>query len=189
MAIDTDQIDEVRAALEAADSVDAGNVRVVAEGDAVILRGSVATFEQSSAAQQIAQEHAETVRNELVVDHNLRETGGMDPTPAEDGDGAARREGLQGSAYDPLERSDDVVTDSQESLDENVPWDPPHESVEVPTRAEARGVADRRSAPADADLGAELDEDTTSTETSLADVSPEELARAAHPQPAEEDTH
>lgn len=188
MANDTDQIDEVLAALEAADSVDAGGIRVVTEGEAVVLRGSVATFEESSAAQQIAQEHADTVRNELAVDHNLRETGGMEPTSADNGDAAARREGLQGSSYDPLERTDDTVTDVQDSLDENVPWDPPHESVEVPTRAESRGVADRRAAPADADIDTELDEDPGSGEKSLADVSPEELARAAHPQ-SEEDTN
>ena len=189
MAIDTDQIDEVLAALEAADSVDCGGIRVDADGDDVVLRGSVATFEESSAAQQIAQEHADTVRNELAVDHNLRETGGMEPTSRDDADDAARREGLRGSSYDPLERSDDIVTDVQDSLDENEPWDPPHEAVEVPTRAESRGVADRRVAPADADLDAELDEDPGSGEKSLADVSPEELARGAHPQPAEEDTN
>ena len=187
MAIDTDQIDEVLAALEAADSVDAGGIRVDAEDDVVVLRGSVATFEESSAAQHIAGEHADNVRNELVVDHNLRETGGMEPSSGDNGDQASRREGLRGSSYNPVEQPDDVVTDMQESLDENLPWDPPHESVEVPTRAESRGVADRRVAPADADLDAELDEDPGSTEKSLADVSAEELARAAHPQPAEED--
>lgn len=187
MAIDTDQIDEVVAALEAADSVDASGIRVDAEDDVVVLRGSVATFEESSAAQQIATEHADDVRNELVVDQNLRETGGMEASSDDNGDQAARREGLRGSSYDPLEQSDDVVTDMQDSLDENLPWDPPHESVEVPTRAESRGVADRRVGPVDADLDAELDEDQGSTEKSLADVSPEELARAAHPEPAEED--
>ena len=188
MAIDTDQIDEVLAALEAADSVDCGGIRVDADGDAVVLRGSVATFEESSAAQQIAHEHADSVRNELVVDHNLRETGGSEPTAADNADDSARRDGLRGSSYDPLERSDDIVTDVQESLDENEPWDPPHESVEVPTRAEARGVADRRVAPADADLDAELDEDPGSGGKSLADVSPEELAQAAHPQPEEDNS-
>lgn len=189
MANDTDQTDEVLAALESADSVDSGGIRVVAEDDVVVLRGTVATFEESSAAQQIAHEHAPTVRNELVVDHNLRETGGMEASTADDGDESSRRAGLHGSSYDPLEDSDDVVTDVQDSLDENVPWDPPRESVEVPTRAESRGVADRRVAPPDSDLDAELDDGPSSGEKSLADVPPEELAHAAHPQPAEEDTN
>ena len=185
MAIDTDQIDEVREALEAADSVDPSSIHVLADGDAVVLRGSVATFEESAAAQQIATEHATAVRNELHVDHNLRESGGSEIS-ADDLDDASRREGLRGSSYDPLEEADDVVTDIQESLDENRPWDPPHEAVEVPTRAEARGIADRRVA------GAEVDDDTLLDDEgeggkSLPDLSPEELARAAHPEPREED--
>jgi hypothetical protein len=189
MAIDTDQIDDVLAALAEVDSVDARGIRVDAEDEAVVLRGSVATHEESAAAQQVAQERAEAVRNELVVDPNLRETGGVEPTAAVDK--SARREGLQGSSFDPLERTDDLVTDVQESLDENVSWDPPHAPVEVPTRAEARGVADRGAVVADSDGPAEveLDEQNATVERSLPDVSAEELTRAAHPQPAEEDTN
>ena len=142
MAIDTDQIDEVRDALIAADSVDPSDIQIVAEDDVLVLRGSVATFEQASAAQQIAQERLESVRNELSVDQNLREDGSStEPSGAADIDD--RREGLRGSSYDPLEQADDVVTDIQESLDENLPWDPPHEAVEVPTVAESRGRGDR----------------------------------------------
>lgn len=187
MAIDTDQIDEVLQALEAADSVAAGGIRVVSENDAVVLRGSVATFEESTAAQQIAGEHADAVRNELTVDHNLRETGGPEQAGGAPVD---RREELRGSSYEPAEGEDDLVTDAQDALDENVSWDPPHESVEVPTRAEARGVADRRPAPADAaDTGAERDDDPHSDAKSLPDVSPEELARTAQPQATQEDTN
>jgi hypothetical protein len=141
MAIDTDQIDEIREALRAADSVDPSSIQITAEDDVLVLRGSVATFEQASAAQQIAQERLESVRNELQVDTNLREDGTSVQTAG--GAEAGRREGLRGSSYDPLEQADDVVTDFQESLDENLPWDPPHEAVEVPTVAESRGRGDR----------------------------------------------
>jgi hypothetical protein len=186
MTIDTDQIDEVLAALAAADSVDATGIRVETDNDVVVLRGAVATFEESTAAEQAAQERAETVRNELVVDHNLRETGGMEPT-SDDGAESSRRDGLRGSSFDPLEQANDVVTDVQESLDENVAWDPPHESVEVPTRAEARGLAPRGAGITDEDPDTELDEEPASTGKSLPDMAPEELARAAQPRPAEED--
>jgi hypothetical protein len=191
MAIDTDVIDEVRAALAAADAVDASGIRVDAADDAVVLRGAVATHEESAAAQQVAQARAEAVRNELAVDPNLRETGGIEPAPSAVVDQAARREGLQGSSFDPAERTDDLVTDVQESLDENVSWDPPHAPVEVPTRAESRGVADRGLGGTDPDGPAEadLDEQYGTTERSLPDVTAEELARAAHPQPAEEGTN
>lgn len=190
MAIDTDQIDEVRRALEAAESVDAAGIRIVGDDDVVVLQGSVATFEESSAAQQAAQQHAENVRNELVVDHNLRETGGVEPSTGDGVEEASRREGLRGSAYDPLERADDVVADVQDSLDENVAWDPPHESVEVPTRAETRGVADRRAGSPAAGPAADPDEEEPEADDkkSMADVSPEELARSARPQVTEEDT-
>lgn len=189
MAIDTDQIDEVREALAAADSVDPGGIRILADGDVLVLRGSVATFEEVTAAQQIAEERATQVRNELLVDHNLRETGGTESSAGDVAD-SARRDGLQGSSYDPLERADDVVSDVQEALDENRAWDPPHEAVEVPTRAESRGVADRRvgaDAP-DADQDALLDEDAGDGTKSLPDLSSDELSRAAHPERREEDS-
>jgi hypothetical protein len=191
MAIDTDQIDEVLAALASADSVDARGIRVDADGDAVVLRGAVATHEESAAAQQVAQERADSVRNELAVDTNLRETGDMEPPSAATVGEATRRKGLQGSSFDPLEGTDDLVTDVQESLDENVSWDPPHAPVEVPTRAESRGVAGGGAGVADSDAPAEaeLDEPSGTIERSLPDVSAEELTRAAHPQPAQEDTN
>ena len=190
MAMDTDQIDEVRQALEAADTVNARNVEITLDGDVVVLRGTVATFEESSAAAQIAGEHADQVRSELRVDPNVRE--GLAGTGEDVRDEAARRDGLRGSSFDPLEQNDDVVTDLQESLDENLPWDPPHESVEVPTRAEARGTADRSAAPLDASDEDAADSLEAGTEKSLPDLSPEELARAAHPErrePGQETTH
>lgn len=176
MAIDPEQRDVVREALDAADSLDASAVVVAAEQDTLVLRGSVATFEESSAALTIAEQHADAVRNELRVDVNLREGTG-------DGEAVADRnrpQDLQGSALGPADEADDLVDDMQESLAENLPWDPPHEAVEVPTRAEARGIGDRSGdddGPPDEQAGAK----------SLPDLSPEELTRGAHPEPRDEE--
>jgi len=73
------------------------------------------------------------------------------------------------------------VDDLQESLEENVPWDPPTEDIQVPTRSEARGTAAGGGGDALAD-------DAASTTKSLPDLSPEELSRAAHPQAPNEET-
>ena len=174
MAIDPDHHDAVREALDAADSLDASAVVVATESDALVLRGSVATHEEASAALSIAEQHADAVRNELRVDVNLREGVGDGEAHAD----AKPSEALQGSAFNPVEQTDDLVDDMQESLEENVPWDPPHEAVEVPTRAEARGVADHSGDDADA---------PEAGEKSLPDLTPEELSRAAHPEPRDEE--
>ncbi|HVM18987.1 MAG TPA: BON domain-containing protein [Egibacteraceae bacterium] len=173
MATDPDLPDVIREALAAADSVDARAIDVVAgDDDDVVLRGTVSTFEESTAAAAIAGDHAPAVRNELRVDHNVRE--GIDPPVAEgDGDAAS----LQGSSRDPVAEPDDLVSDSQASLDENVPWDPPHEEVTVPTRAESRGVADRGPAD-DPDAGDILDEAADPAAKSLPDMTQQDLERA-----------
>ena len=179
MVTDPDQPAVVLEALQAADTVDARAITVVADGDTVVLQGSVATFEESSAAQNVAETHADEVRNELRVDVNLRE--GLDLS-----EGANDRQiadSVSTSSFNPAEEPNDLVTDMQESLEENLPWDPPTEPVEVPTRAESRGVADRSG---DDDAGTLLDE-TAGGEKSLPDLSPEELSRAAHPQPRDEE--
>ena len=176
MAIDPDLTDVVREALAAADTVDARSIEVVADGDALVLRGGVATHEEATAAVSVADQHAEAVRNELRVDTNLRE--GLDlrepaPEPGSSGDP---------SPFDPTSQPDDLVADLQTSLTENVPWDPPQEPVEVPTRAEERGVAGSNGFDEDPDA------QPAATEKSLPDLSPEELSRAAHPEPRDEET-
>ena len=185
MAMDTDQIDEVREALAAAETINAHDVDVTLDGDVVVLTGAVATFEESSAAMQIASEHADQVRSELRVDPNVRE--GVAGTGEDFAQEAARRDGLRGSSFDPLEQGDDVVTDMQEALEENVPWEPPHEAVEVPTRAESRGTADRNTAPVGETDDGLLDEPAV-IEKSLPDLTAEDLARAARPAPRDEET-
>lgn len=180
MPLDPDQPDIVRQALESAETVDARGIRVEAGEDAVILRGSVATFEEASAATMIAEQHADLVRSELSVDTNLREAADMTESPP------APNRDATGSSFNPVEQPDDLVTDMQESLDENVSWDPPHEEVQVPTRAEERGVAGSGS-PDDTTDDAVLDDAGDSAGKSLPDASPEELARAANPEPRDEE--
>lgn len=175
MAIDPDLTDVVREALAAADNVDARSIDVVPDGDAVVLRGGVATHEEASAAVSVADQHAAAVRNELRVDTNLRE--GLDP-------GEPRQEGgsrAEGSALDPTTEPDDLVDNLQDSLEENVPWDPPHEAVEVPTRAEERGTAGTNGFDEDPDA------ESADTSKSLPELSSEQLSRAAHPEARDEE--
>lgn len=182
MAIDPDILDVVREALSAADAVDARGIQAAADDDVLVLRGTVATFEESSAAQLIAEQHGDRVRNELHVDVNFREgvdAGGDTPAPR-------ASESLQGSSFNPVEQSDDVVEDMQHALEENLPWDAPHEYTEVPTRAESRGLADRGAPDEDADDNSLLADVETGTR-SLPDMTADELTRAAHPQPRDEE--
>lgn len=139
MAIDQEQRDVILDALQTSDVVDSQGIDVVLGEDTMVLRGTVATFEQSDAAEHIASQHAEEVRNELRVDPNTREGVGDETLDADERRAAA----LQYSVYNPADRPGDLVSDVQESLDENVPWQPPNEPVEVPTRAEERGREDR----------------------------------------------
>lgn len=179
MAIDSDDPDVIVQALQASDSVDARAVDVIVEDGAVVVRGTVATFEEASAALRIAEEHTPNVRNELRVDVNMREGIG-DVAPPTD----APRD-LQGSTYQ-VDGDDDLVSDVQESLDESLPWNPPDEPVEVPTRAESRGIADPNAADDDDPEAGVLAESADPTDTSLPDVSADELARAAHPESQQE---
>lgn len=183
MAIDPDLPDVVREALLAADAVDARGIEVTGSDDVLVLRGTVATFEESSAAQLIAEQQADRVRNELHVDVNFREgIGGTDEDATTRGS-----ESLRTSSFDPVEEPDDVVEDMQHALEENLSWDAPHEFTEVPTRAEERGLADR-SAPDQEDDDNALLADVSDGAKSLPDMTPDELTRAAHPQPPDEET-
>lgn len=182
MATESEEPDVILEALQTSDFVDARAVNVTVDEGAVVIGGTVATYEEASAALRIAQEHAAEVRNELRVDVNFREGVGDEGET----EGEARRSGLQGSSFEALEGSDDLVSDMQESLDESLPWTPPDEPVEVPTRAESRGTADPNAADdEDPDAGL-LAESADSSDRSLADMSADELARAAHPEPQQE---
>jgi BON domain len=176
MPIDPDLTNVVRDALSSADTVDARSIDVVAEDDVLVLRGGVASHEEASAAVSVADQLADEVRNELRIDPNLRE--GLDQSEPRRERNASDAEP---SPFDPTTEPDDVVDDLQHSLTENVPWDPPDEAVQVPTRAEERGLAGSGGFDEDPDApGAEAGK-------SLPDLSPEELSRAAHPQPRDEE--
>src|SRR5688500_1031744 len=105
MPFDPDQPDIVREALAAADTVDARGIRVDAAEDAVVLRGSVATFEEASAAAAIAEQHADLVRSELTVDTNLRESADAAAPPP-----TAPNRAAAGSSFNPVEQADDLVS-------------------------------------------------------------------------------
>ena len=182
MPVDPDQPDLVREALLGADTLDSRDIRVETDDDVIVLRGSVASHEEATAAAMIAERHADAVRNESSVDRNLREVTDM----AQDQPVAQPNRAVPGSSFAALEEPDDLVTDLQESLTENVPWDPPHEAVQVPTRAEERGLVDR--SPSDGPEDDVLDQTGENAAKSLPDLSPEELARAAHPQPKDQET-
>jgi hypothetical protein len=167
MPIDPEQPALILDALRTADTVDARAIDVAVDGETLVLRGSVATFEESAAAASLAQAHAETVRSDLTVDVNLRE--GLD-----------QREPATVAADTPGGQADDLVDDLQESLQENLPWDPPTEEVQVPTRAEARGIAG-------ANGGDAVDDGAPPATKSLPDVTADELSRAAHPQARDRD--
>ena len=184
-ADDPKALDELADALERSDSVDASRIVLsVADDGVVVLRGAVATVEQADQAALLASELADDVRNELRVDVNVREDitelGGR-----EDGGADSSRRGADLATQ---EVGGDLTTDVQESLDENIPLDPPDEPVFVPTAREQRGGIDAGGdveLPADA---GDLDgDDAAATQPSLADMSPEELARSARPGGAREE--
>lgn len=182
-----DDFDLIRQAFAETDGVEDRAIDLDVDGAGVlVLRGSVATPEQATAAEAAARLHVDDVRNELRVDANLRE----DPAGSDGGPYETPAEELQGSTLPPpSEQSDDLQTDVQMSLEENLPWDPPDRSVEVPTRLEQRGGVDRDvTVPEVADEGP-LDEDAADgTAPSLPEMSAAELARSAHAPDEERDT-
>ena len=182
-----DDFDLIRQAFDESDGVDGRGIDLdVDDSGVLVLRGAVATPEQATAAEAAARLHVDDVRNELRVDANLRE----DPAAPDAGPYETPQEELQGSTLPPpSEQSDDLQTDVQMSLEENLPWDPPDRPVEVPTQGEQRGGVDRDvTVPEVADEGA-LDENAADeTSASLRDMSAAELARSARPEHEERDT-
>lgn len=179
----TEDLEMVRQALLEADDLDPTDIDLAVEDGSVVLRGAVSTFEEATAAQAAAALHTDEVRNELRVDPNIREN----PAGVEEAD-VATRESLHGSTVEaPSAQGDDLQTDVQLALDENLPWDPPDSPSNVPTLAEERGIVDRDvtvpEAADEGDLDADAAEETT---PSLPDLSAAELARSAKPTPQED---
>lgn len=180
-----DELDRIRAALEAAAGVGADRIELDADADAVVLRGAVATPEEATEAGMLAEQHVDNVRNELRVDPNLRE----DPTLSAPEQGPQEADDVErGTQLQTQERGGEIVEDVQESLDENIAWTPPDEPTTVPTAAEQRGFSDHRIATPDSADAGPLDEDEAAeADPSLADLSPEDLRHAAHPSPNDEE--
>lgn len=179
----TEDLDVIRAALDEATAVDASRIDLDDDDGAVVLRGAVATAEEASAAGLVVEEYADAVRNLLWVDPNLREAAGTaDAERPEAGDTAGSDDVERATEMATGEMGGEIVTDVQESLDENVAWEPPDEPVMVPSAGEERGALDRPVADSEpADAGPLSEEEADATTPSLAELSPEELARSAHP--------
>lgn len=169
---------EIRAVLDESDRVDATYIRLATSNDAVVLRGSVATAEEATAAEILVSEYAADVINELRVDRGLRE-GAVDPIATEPATPPAD-EVLVGDV-DMLAGPDAAVTDDLSvALEENEPWDPPDEPSLAPTVAEYRGdLSFGDGGPLDEEQA--LDErGMDETDMSAADLSQEDLEAAAH---------
>jgi hypothetical protein len=193
MAVDADVLDRIRERLRVSTRVGDDRIEVAARDDDVVLLGAVASPEEATVAEQLAEEYATPVVNELQVDPGLRE-GVEEPaetepaTPADD-------EVLVGST-DMLAGPDAAATsDLAEALDENEPWTPPDVPQLAPTRTEERGgvsPADRAALGAWEERGGEPDdlldeEDRAARERpSAPDLTEADLRRAAegHPLPS-----
>ena len=134
--MDPDVVDEIRAALDESERVDARRIRLVPEAAEVVLQGSVASPEEASAAALIAERYAPHVRSELQVDENLRE-GVEDPADAESAT-PAEDEVLVGDPDMLAGPGAEAETDLSVAMEENVPWQPPDEPHLAPTTSEYR---------------------------------------------------
>ena len=174
--IDHDDLAVIRERLEESDRIDARLIELDADGDAVILRGSVAEPEEAEAAALLVGQVAAEVVNDLRVDPNLRE-GTDDPVDAEH---VVPIEGeiLVGSP-DMLAGPDaQISSDISESLQDNEPWDPPDEPRLAPVHDEYAGSA---SPGGGGDItDDDPQEDVPPSRYAAADLTQEELEAAEH---------
>ena len=137
MAVDVDVLEQIRERLRVSTRVDDERIEVATRDDDVVLLGTVASPEEATVAEQLAEEYATSVVNELQVDRGLREVveEPQDTEPAS----PAGDEVLVGST-DMLAGPDASPTeDLAEALDENEPWTPPDVPQLAPTVTEQRG--------------------------------------------------
>ncbi len=165
---------EIRAMLDESDRIDATRIQLSSAGDAILLRGSVATADEAKAAEILVSEYAGDVINELRIDRGLRE-GIVEPVAAERATPPSD-EVLVGDV-EMLAGPDAAVTDDLSvALEENEPWNPPDEPSLAPTAAEYGGELSFGD-------GGPLDEDEASVGddagVAAADLSHEELTAAA----------
>lgn len=200
MAITDDTLSAVREALENERAVDASRIEIAGEGDRVVLRGSVPTDNQVDVAATLAEALAPDVRTALSVDPGMREDAAESAEPAAEptdeqaadrpadaaGDDPVRpsrrstRSGpdltTQTSEFRPQPVDDDLTSDEDMALGENLPWDPPDAPHSAPTGSEQRGVAPRET---DTEPPTEADPDPADEDPSLSDLSAAELAKDA----------
>ena len=170
--MDPETVERIESALQEAERVDERRIQVAARGEGVVLRGSVSSPEEASAATLIAETHAETVVSELHVDPSLRE-GMLQPRDAEDAV-PAENEILIGDA-DMLSGPEATVeTDLSRAMEENVPWDPPTEPHLAPAGAEYGGAASE-GGPEPVDTSDPDPDKVDRSEYAAADLSREEL--------------
>ena len=193
--VDVEVLEQIRAALGESDRLDARRVEVKAREDGVVLRGSVATPQESTIAAQIAQEYAALVTNDLLVDPNLRE-GAVDAPYVEEAV-PAENEILMGSPDMLAGPESGAEQDLSRALEESLPWDPPDEPQLAPTRAEYGGalsegdggpITSEDPAPEDIDPSAYAASDLSAEELKLApdsvpSLDPESVAPPGEPYP------
>lgn len=184
MATDDTTLARIRDALEGSGRVDNDRIAVARDGEEIVLRGSVSSAEEASAAAMIAErDPTETVavRNELRVDQGLREatTQGAGAVGAEDAAAPQRSPEVPG-------QPDDLTTNAEEALGENVAWDPPDAPSLAPTQAEQRGYLSRdATVPPAADEGEVADPEAV--EPSAGDLSAGELGQVARAEPDDDE--
>jgi hypothetical protein len=178
--LDQDVLADIKLALEESDRVDASRILLEDAGEAIILRGAVASSEEATVAALIAETRANDVSNELTIDPGLRE-GVEEPLSAEPVQ-PLEGEVLDGKA-DMLAGSDvEIETDIDRAVEENIPWDPPDAPHLAPTADEYQGVRSPGALVGDEEVG-DPDPDLAHREDyAAADLSREELTtRGAAP--------
>lgn len=170
--MDPEVLDEIKAALEDSERVDATRIVVQGGDDEVILRGSVASSDEASAAALIAETRTQRVSNQLTIDPALRE--GIEAPVSVERVEPAENEVLIGNS-DMLAGPDAAIeTDLDRALEENVPWTPPDEPQLAPTQDEYAGATSPGSL--DAPDGVDPDPDLAHREDyAAADLSREDL--------------
>lgn len=138
---ETDAVERVQEALDASEVVDARRVAVEILERRVVLKGTVASHEEASAAVLLAESVTEfDVSDELNVDRGLRE--GTAPRRAM-GEPTERAEGeiLVGDPDMLAGPETKIEGGSPRAYAEDIPWDPPDAPTLAPTVAEQRGIA------------------------------------------------
>jgi BON domain len=180
MAMDRDELELIREALESEPRVDASRIELDVRDDAVVLQGLVAAPDESAAAEVIAGGFADNVVNELRVDEGLRE-GIIEPQDVERAV-PAENEVLIGSTDMLAGPESEITSDMAEAFAENEPWDPPEAPSMGLTAAEQ--VDHLSGGDASEHSGEDPDPDTVArSEFSLPDLTQQDLEMAARGEP------